>query len=195
MTIIGVMIGVGAVILVNTIMEGFVRHTEASIDRIGSNVIYVSKWAEDTDFDNLTDQQRRRPNITIREAAAIQQMCPLVKAVSAEKRSFNNVAQYEEKKIRTPDDFRGCWPELAIVTNRDVSHGRFIDQNDMVRGAMVCVIGPDISEALFADPADAIDKEIRVNGYRFRVIGVQERIDDFFNISENDFIYIPMTKN
>ena len=43
MTILGVMIGVGAVILVNTIMDGFSTYAEASIDKIGSNVMYITK--------------------------------------------------------------------------------------------------------------------------------------------------------
>ena len=72
MTILGVMIGVGAVILVNTIMDGFNEYTQSSIDKIGSNVMYINKWAPGTDFDNLTDEQRRRPNIRMTEAEAEQ---------------------------------------------------------------------------------------------------------------------------
>ena len=87
MTIIGVMIGVGAVILVNTIMDGFNEYAEASVDKIGSNVMYITKWEDGTDFDNLTDQERRRKNITMKETLAIQEMCPLVKAVSPEKKA------------------------------------------------------------------------------------------------------------
>ena len=56
MTIIGVMIGVGAVILVNTIMDGFVIYAETSVDKIGSNVLYIRKWGPGIDFDNLTDE-------------------------------------------------------------------------------------------------------------------------------------------
>ncbi|MCP4711894.1 MAG: ABC transporter permease, partial [Planctomycetes bacterium] len=52
MTILGVMIGVGAVILINTIMDGFNEYTMSSIDKIGSHVIYVSKWEDNTDFEN-----------------------------------------------------------------------------------------------------------------------------------------------
>ncbi len=193
MTIVGVMIGVGSVILVNTIMDGFNGYAEESIDKIGSNVMYITKWEEDTDFDNLTDAQRRRPNIRMVEANAILEMCPLVQAVSPEKKKWDNIAKYGNRQIRTPDDFRGCWPTQPIATNRDVEYGRFIDENDMRRGAMVCVIGPEIADALFDDHAEATGKEIRINGYKFLCIGVQERIDDLFNISENDFIYIPMT--
>ena len=127
------------------------------------------------------------------EALAIQEMCPLVKAVSPEKKSFNNIAQYGNRKIRSPDDFRGCWPEQTLVTNRTIEYGRFIDDNDMRRKAMVTVIGPDIADALFDERADAIGKEITINGYKFRVIGVQEYVEDLFNISENDFIYIPLS--
>ncbi len=193
MTILGVMIGVAAVIIVNTIMDGFNQHVEYSIEKIGKDVMYISKWDENTDFDNLTEAQRRRKNITMDEAYAIQEMCPMVKAVSPEKKSWRNVAKYKDKEIRNPDDFRGCWPEQAIVTNRDVSHGRFIDHNDLNRSARVTVIGPEVADALFDSKADAIGKVIRINGYDFTVIGVQERIDDLFEISENDFILVPMT--
>ena len=193
MTILGVMIGVGAVILINTIMDGFNQYADSSIEKIGSNVMYITKWEPDTDFDDLTEEQRRRKNITMEEARAIQDMCPLVKAVSPEKKSYNNVAQYKDRKIRNPDDFRGCWPTQPIATNRDVAYGRFIDQTDMDRAAMVTVIGPEIADALFDAREEAIGKRIRINGYRFTVIGVQEYIEDLFGISENDFIYIPMT--
>ena len=193
MTIIGVMVGVGAVILVNTIMDGFTSYAESSIDKIGSNVMYIIQWDEGTDFDNLTAAERRRKDITMSEALAIEEMCPLVKAVSPEKRAFNNIAKYGNRSIRNPDDFRGCWPTQMIVTNRELSQGRFIDDNDMRREAMVCVIGPEVAEALFSSHEEAIGKDIRINGWKFTVIGVQERVEDLFEISENDYIYIPMT--
>jgi len=174
-------------------MDGFNQYAESSIDKIGRNVIYVTKWDVNTDFDNLTEEQRRRKNITMDEAYAIQNMCPAVKAVSPEKKSWNNVAKYGTRQIRNPDDFRGCWPTLPEVLNRGVSYGRFIDDNDMRRSAMVTVIGPDIADALFDTRAEAIGKEIRINSYKFTVIGVQDYIEDLFEISENDFIYIPMT--
>lgn len=193
MTITGVMIGVGGVILVNTIMDGFVNYAEASVDKIGKNVIYITKWDDNTDFDNLTEKQRKRKNITMDEALAVQRTCSLVKAVSPEKKTYNNVAQYKNKKIRNPDDFRGCWPTQTIVTNREIEYGRFIDDNDMDRASMVTVIGPEIADALFDERSEAIGKTIKINGYKFRVIGVQEHIEDLFGISENDFIYIPMS--
>lgn len=193
MTIIGVMIGVGAVILVNTIMDGFTQYAETSVDRIGSNVMYITQWAEGTDFDNLTEKERRRKPITLDEAQAVLEMCPLVKAVSPEKSAYDNIAKYGNKSIRNPDDFRGCWPTQPVVTNRDCEVGRFFDEQDMHRSAMVTVIGPDVADALFDSREEAVGKEIRVNGWKFTVVGVQEKIEDLFNISENDFIYIPMT--
>lgn len=192
MTIIGVMIGVGAVILVNTIMEGFTQYTYSSIDKIGRNVMYISQWSGHEDWDNLTEEERRRKPITMDEAYAIQQYCPLVDAIAPQKSARNNVLKYEEKEIRTPDDFRGTWPAWADVMAREIAFGRTFDDNDMAREAMVVVIGPEIADALFASHADAVDKDIRINGYKFRVIGVMARIEDFFNISENDFAFIPM---
>ena len=151
MTIIGVMIGVGAVILVNTIMDGFNRYAEASIDRIGSNVMYIEKWEEGTDFDNLTEQERRRKDITMDEALAIQALCPLVKAVAPQKSAYDNIAKYGNKSIRNPDDFRGCWPTQPIVTNRDCEYGRFFGDQEMQREAKVCVIGQTVATNLFGE--------------------------------------------
>jgi putative ABC transport system permease protein len=193
MTIIGVMIGVGAVILVNTIMDGFTQYTYESIDKIGRNVMYVSQWTGHEDWDNLTEEERRRKPITMDEAYAIREMCPLVGAIAPQKSARNNILKYEEKEIRTPDDFRGTWPEWVDVMAREIEHGRSFDDNDMAREAMVVVIGPEIADALFDTRADAIGKDIRINSYKFQVIGVMEHIEDFFNISENDFAFIPMS--
>lgn len=193
MTIIGVMIGVGAVILVNTIMDGFTQYTYESIDKIGRNVMYITQWSGHEDWDNLTEEERRRKPITMDEALAIRDMCPLVGAIAPQKSARNNILKYEEKEIRTPDDFRGTWPEWVDVMAREITHGRSFDHQDMAREAMVIVIGPEIADALFASHDEAVGKDIRVNGYKFHVIGVMERIEDFFNISENDFAFIPMT--
>lgn len=193
MTIIGVMIGVGAVILVNTIMDGFTQYTYESIDKIGRNVMYVSQWSGHEDWDNLTEEERRRKPITMAEAIAVRDHCPLVAAVCPQKSARNNILKYGEKEVRTPDDFRGTWPEWVDVMAREITFGRSFDHNDMAREAMVVVIGPEIADALFDSHADAIGKDIRINGYKFQVIGVMEKIEDFFNISENDFAFIPMS--
>ncbi len=193
MTIVGVMIGVCAVILVNTIMDGFSAYAESSIDKIGTNVMYIVKYDHDTDWNNMTEEERTRKDITMDEALAVQQYCSLVKAVAPQKSHFDNIAKYGRKSARNPDDFRGTWPTFSTVMNRGVEFGRFLDDNDMRRNARVCVIGPEISDALFADRAEAVGKEIRVNSQKFTVIGVQEEIKDLFEISENDYILIPMT--
>ncbi|HSG99770.1 MAG TPA: ABC transporter permease [candidate division Zixibacteria bacterium] len=193
MTIIGVLIGVAAVILVNTILEGFKVYTETSIDKIGTNVIYVTRWASHQQREDARESGRTPPEFTMREVDAILDGCDLIQAVAPQKRYFNNVAKYGNKRATNPDDFRGVWPEQAIVTNRSVEFGRFIDQSDLFRRSMVCVLGPEMADALFETREDAVGKIITVNSHKFTVIGVQEEIDDLFGISENDFIFIPLT--
>jgi putative ABC transport system permease protein len=193
MTILGVLIGVAAVILVNTILEGFQNYTEASIDKIGTNVIYVTKWASRADAVRARETGENRKNFTLKDVDAIIENCDLVAAVAPQKRMYNNVAKYGNKRATNPDDYRGVWPEQAVVTNRGVEFGRFINDIDMERRSMVTVLGPEMADALFNVREDAIGKVIRVNSYKFTVIGVQEEIDDMFRISENDFIFIPMT--
>lgn len=193
MTIFGVMIGVMAVILVNTILDGFSNYAESSIDKIGTNVIYVRRWASNADFQRAQETGEVRKNFTFKEVNAIIDGCDEISSVAPQKRMFNNVLKYGSKRATNPDDFRGVWPEQAIVTNRDVDFGRFIDENDMQRRAMVCVLGPEMADALFNTRQEAVGKVIRINSRKFTVIGVQEEIEDLFNISENDFVFIPLS--
>ena len=193
MTIVGVFIGVAAVILVNTILEGFKNYTEASIDKIGTNVIYVTKWASHADAERARETGENRKNFTFKEVNAILESCDLIEAVAPQKRMFNNTAKYGNKRATSPDDFRGVWPDQQFVTNRGVEFGRYLNDIDMERRSMVCVLGPEMADALFDSRQEAIDKVIRVNGNKFVVIGVMEEIDDLFGISENDYIFIPLT--
>ena len=102
MTIIGVMIGVGAVILVNTIMEGFTQYTYSSIDKIGRNVMYVSQWSGHEDWDNLTEEERRRKPITMEEAYAIQEYCTLVDAIAPQKSAQTTCSSLKRRKSGRP---------------------------------------------------------------------------------------------
>lgn len=193
MTILGVLIGVFAVIMVNTILEGFKEYTESSIDKIGTNIIFVSRWASHADRENARETGEHRENFDLNDAYGIIESCDLVAHVSVQKRQYNNTAKYGNRIATSPDDYRGVWPEHAIVTNRSVDFGRFINEVDQEHRAMVTVLGPEIADALFDERADALGKVVKLNGRKFTVIGVQEEIDDMFGISENDYFFIPLS--
>ncbi len=98
------------------------------------------------------------------------------------------------KNTITIEEAGPCKKRVSVEIPEEVIKNAIDEQYDSLRKeAMVAVLGSEIADALFAFRADAIDKEIDINGHKFRVIGVQEKVDDLFDISENDNIFIPMT--
>ena len=83
LTIIGVMVGVGSVIGMAAVINGLNDAAEGEIDRMGSNIIMITKLPPNVDYDELSDEDRNRPWITEGEALAIQENCPSVDGAEA----------------------------------------------------------------------------------------------------------------
>jgi len=195
LTILGVMVGVGSVIGMAAVIDGLNDAAESEVDKMGSNIISVSKFKPGTDWDNLTDEERKRKPITVGEAQAILDNCPSVQGVSPRNYYFKpggNEAKYLNRKFNNPY-FLGTWPDYVSVQDKEIASGRFITETDLQNRLMVCVIGADIAEVLFLQ-STAVGKEIRFNGDRFLVVGVMEDVkSNFGNDSENRYVMVPLT--
>jgi len=196
LTILGVLIGVWSVIAMTSLVNGLDGAVQDSIDKIGSNVLFVDRFPPETDYDDLTEEERNRKWITTMEADAIIENCPAVAAVSPENHHWGrgrngNSVKYKGRKANRPA-LVGVRPAYQKVHNLSVSAGRFISDIDNEVKAMVCVIGSDVKDALFPNE-DPIDKQIRVNNYRFTVIGVREKLEAMLgDNSENNKVAIPL---
>ena len=195
LTILGVMIGVSSVISMAALVDGLHGAMNKEIDSLGSNIIMVSKFAPNVDREKLSEEDRNRPPITVGEANAILENAQYIDGVSPQNYYFapgGNVAKYENKKFSRPM-FCGTWPDYIKVRNKNISRGRFITGVDEQFRLMNCVIGSDVKDVLFG-AEDAIDKQIRVNGNRFTVIGVMEEVKSSFgNDNENRMVMIPLS--
>jgi len=195
LTILGVMVGVGSVIAMASVIDGLNNAAESEIDRMGSNIIFVTKFKPGTDWDNLTDDERKRKPITVGEAQVILDNCPSVQGVSPRNYYFKpggNEAKYLNRKFNNPY-FLGTWPDYVSVQDKNIGSGRFITETDLQNRLMVCVIGSDIENVLFPD-GSGVGKEIRFNGDRFLVVGVMEEVkSNFGNESENRYVMVPLT--
>ncbi|MFH1373769.1 MAG: ABC transporter permease [bacterium] len=195
LTILGVTIGVGAVISLASVIGGLDGAMNQEIDKLGSNAIYITKFPFDVDYDGLTDEERNRRPITSGEADAINADCPTVDGVSPQNYYFRpggNEIKYKNRKA--PRAYvLGTWPDYLSVNNSSIEVGRFITDNDERFRRMVCVLGSEVAQALFEDE-DPVDKEIRVNSVKFTVIGVLEKRESNFDADdENKYVTIPLS--
>jgi len=196
LTIIGVMVGVGSVIGMASIIDGLNDAAEGEIDRMGSNIIEISKFPPNVDEDEMSDEERNRPWITEGEALAILDNCPSVECLAPQNhhwRQGGNEAKFKNRKFNRPP-FVGTWPDYIKVRERDLSEGRFINEIDLQFRRMVCVIGADVADVLFEENERPTGQEIRLNGDKFLVIGVFERTkSNFGNDYENRLVSIPLS--
>lgn len=192
LTILGVLVGVTAIIGMVSLIEGLNSSMSRQIESLGSNVIYVSKYKPGIVMGRRSSSERNRPGINFEDAQAIRRYCPAVEAVSPQNyftRRGGNIAKYKENKARYPSFF-GTLPDYERVNNSFVEMGRFITDTDVKYRSFVCVIGDDVAEALFPNK-DPINKEILVNNDKFLVIGVMEKRETIMGGRENNFILIP----
>ncbi len=182
LTVLGVTVGVSSVIALASIIGGLNGQMEREIDQLGSNLIMVTNNDVMVDHDDLTESQRNRPPITVGEADAIANRCPSVDAVSPQNYYFQpggNEIKYSNRKANQPS-LMGTWPDFIRVNNRVVTQGRFLSETDQQFRSLVCVMDAKIAEVLFEGDFP-IDKEVRLNGNLFRVVGVLEDIKSTFD--------------
>lgn len=194
LTMLGVMVGVGSVISLASIINSMNLAAQEEINNFGSNLIFITKFGHDVDWDNLSDEERNRKPITVNEAKVILANASLINGVCPQNYYFNanSEVKYKGNKAGQPQIF-GTWPDYVPVCNRSLISGRFITETDLLFRNYVCVLGFDIAKTLFEDE-DPIDKEIRVNGSKFTVIGVMEEYkSNFGDDGDSRAVIMPLT--
>jgi putative ABC transport system permease protein len=190
LTILGVSVGVITVIFMVSIIQGLNRAFAEQIESLGSNTIFVSKF--DPSFGRQPSaEERQRKDLTVEDADAIRREAPSIVGVSPVERKISETIRYHDKQSDTPILF-GVTPYYEFTHSQYVAHGRFINDIDMEERANVCVIGVDVARALFPNE-EALEKEVKIGGNSFHVIGVMEPLGNFFGQSRDNSLFIPIT--
>jgi len=195
LTILGVLIGVTAVIGMVSIIQGLNNSMARQIESLGSNSIWVTRFEVGIHFGRLPEEIRNRKPITYEDAMAVKDLCPSVTAVSPQNWGpGRKVAKYRNNET-TRFELIGILPSYEEVNNNYVKEGRFITDTDVHYKTKVVVIGEDVREALFPH-LDPVGQTISLGGSRFApkkftVIGVMEERPSILGESQNNFVLLP----
>ena len=190
LTILGVSVGVITVIFMVSIIQGLNKAFADQIESLGSNTIFISKF--DPSFGRPPGPEEiHRKDLTMDDVEALRREAPSIVGVSPIHRLLAATMRYQEKQTDTPI-LLGVTPYYEFVHTQYVASGRFISDIDMQDRANVCIIGVDVKRALFPNE-DAVDKEVRIEGNPYHVIGVMEPLGNFFGQSRDNSIFIPIT--
>ncbi len=188
LTMLGIIIGVGAVIAVVAIGEGAQYSVQQQIKSLGTNVIMIHPGH--TMRGGASGGAGSFNRLTEADVKAVRERCPSVLAVSAMTRIG---AQIIYGNVNWATSVQGVYPEWLIIRDWQLASGTMFSDQDNRSGAKVCVLGKTVVRNLFPNE-DPIDKIVRIRKMPFRVMGVlKEKGQNAFGQDQDDLIIAPFS--
>jgi len=192
LTLLGIIIGVTAIIAMQSLIGGFQRNLERELRVLGANVFQVQKYPPIQLGGRDREKYRHRKNITRKEAEAIRKYASAVSLVGPEVWMWGATIKYKDRKTPPLVQLAGGTPEFQPNNGYFVEEGRFITHFDVDHSRHVAVLGLDVVEELFPFESP-IGKEIRIGAQRFEVVGVLEEQGKSFGRSKDNIVIIPIS--
>jgi putative ABC transport system permease protein len=186
LTMLGIIIGVGAVIAMLSVGQGAQSSITSAISGIGTNLLFVSSG-------NRTQDVRNPRPITMEDAQAIADplVSPDVAAVAPNIQGSAEVSVANGEQ--TANAVNGVTPDYFTMQNYALTEGAFITQDQVLGQASVVVIGPAIADKLFSRHDGLVGETVRLNGQPFRVIGVTASKGGSSFGSQDSNIFVPIS--
>jgi putative ABC transport system permease protein len=200
LTVLGIVIGITSIVGMTAMIRGFDQSLRDMIGAIGPNTIFVQRFGV-TSFASGAELKEliKRPNITISDARAIEQMSETIQLVDVQLGAGGPPTQqrvfYRTQKTKPLVVF-GTTENFAEGTKIPIIAGRFFNGTEVQYRKNVTVLGNTAYQLLFQPTGtDPIGKLVRIGSERFEVVGVfdQRPAAGGFNLGQDDFTVIPYT--
>ena len=191
LTLLGIIIGVMTIIAMQSLISGLKNSVHEQLNRLGSNVFQIQKMPALGRHDQ--EEFRNRKDLTIEHANAVRRLVTAADKVGAEVWNFGREIRYQDKKTNPNIVVAGGTPEFLENNGYTLSDGRFLTEQDVDFNRRVVILGVEPANTLFPYE-DPIGKDVKIEGERFRVIGVLEEIGNFLGGSRDNRIIIPITR-
>ena len=193
LTLLGMIVGVTAFVVVVSLIAGFNRYVDEKIAGIGAKSFTVQRFNPLEDFkdtDTIAAAQRRNKELTLDDYDYLKTRAQLIGKIGA--RARGTPVEVKRGNEVLEDVFvSGATANCADIENRDIAEGRFIAEPEDESAARVAYIGADIANKLF--PAgNALGSEITVRGLPYRVIGIETARGTVFGIPQDSFVILPL---
>ena len=191
LSLLGVTIGIFAIISVFAVVDSLEKNIRTSVESLGDNVVFVTKWPWSMGGEYPWWKYYQRPVPNLNELAFLEQRLEMAEAVTFVASAGNKTAKFES------DDVDGIGVAAVSHAYQDVygfelSSGRYFSLLESSSGKPVAIIGSNISETLFANQ-NPLGNYIKFMGQKALVIGVFEKAgDSIIGNSDDDNIVIPV---
>jgi putative ABC transport system permease protein len=186
LTMLGIIIGVAAVIALMSIGQGAQAAVTSQIESMGTNLLFVRPGS--TQESGVRTAEGSAQTLTREDAEALASVQGVV-AVAPEADGFGQVAYMGDNvNVRV----LGVTPEYQTIRNYQLTSGSFIEDSQVTARSAVAVLGANTAATLFGD-ADPVGQSIRINGVGLRVIGVLAAKGGTGMGSQDDVVLVPLT--
>jgi putative ABC transport system permease protein len=189
LTMLGILIGITAVVLTVGLGAGAKAQVQDQIDELGTNLLVVSPGSS-TSSSGARGGFGSASTLTTADARALQ-----AKAAAPDVSSVAPVATSQVSLVNGSTNWTttltGTTPQWKVVRSRGVSTGRFITAADERSAKAVVVLGPDTATELFSG-RDPVGQSVSYNGVRLEVVGVLDALSSSESTSNNDLAVVPL---
>lgn len=188
LTMLGIIIGVGAVIAMVAVGQGASYSVEAQIASLGQNVLLIYPGASARG--GVSGGAGSASTLTIEDAEAILEQCPSVAYMSPILRAMSQVVA---GNLNWSTPVQGGSVDFFIIRDWKIEKGEFFTEADVRAAAKVCVIGKTVADNLFQG-ADPIGQTIRIRNIPFKVVGLlKAKGQSATGVDQDDIIVAPYT--
>jgi putative ABC transport system permease protein len=193
LTLLGVLIGVFSIIVVMTAMRVLKHNIETNISKLGSQTFAISRMPT-TQFGDNSDWEKywRRPRITLEQSKKVAAKATLAASVGIEGNFWQGQISTRYAKTAPAARLFGETPASFPARNWDLDDGRALSDNDVEDARDVCVLGSALAKAAFPY-GSAVGEDIKINGYKYQVVGVLASNGKTLGGSQDNFAVIPIT--
>ena len=193
LTLLGMIIGVMAVVVVYSLIQGFNTYVDEKIAGIGAKSFTVQRFNPLEDFkdtDTIAAAQRRNKDLTLEDFEYLKERSTLIGRLGARARGSSSQIKRGDQVLEDVP-VSGTTALIADIENRDIAEGRFIVEPENDAAQRVAYLGADVATKLFP-VGSPVGQEISIAGLPYRVIGVEAARGTVFGIPQDNFIQVPL---
>ncbi|MBA4121097.1 MAG: ABC transporter permease [Acidobacteria bacterium] len=192
LTLLGMIIGVTAFMVVLSLLQGFNTYVDEKIAGIGSNSFTIRRFSfEDfKDTDTIAAAQRRNKELTFDEMEFIRERAQVIDKIGAKALPNSREVKRNGETLR---DVRidGAEPIIGDIEKLDIAEGRYFTEIENNNAQRVAYIGKDVADKLFPQ-GGALGGEITIQGIPYKVIGIQTAKGTVFGQPQDSFVQFPI---
>ena len=192
LTLLGMIIGVTAFMVVLSLLQGFHTYVDEKIAGIGSNSFTIRRFNFDDfkDTDTIAAAQRRNKELSFDEMEFIRERSQLIDKIGAKAGGGTREVKRGSETLRDVQ-VTGAEPIIADIEKLDIAEGRYFTEIENNNSQRVAYVGMDVANKLFPQ-GGALGGEIYISGIPYRIIGIQTAKGTVFGQPQDVFIQLPI---